>query len=148
MPAKKQPTQEFIDDVGAPTQVIRVLGRQLRLNAAMYATDCARRWTRLPEDEKQLREAGNAEGVNDVIFQLFADVVLPANSEWDAERLRDAFPWPVQVSVLRHFFTWAPLALRDEIRIEIVGSTVPVSSQGNSGQPNRAQRRAASRSAA
>lgn len=128
MPSPKQmkpePANEVIDvedDVTVPTQIIRVLGHQVKLDGHHFDVNIAARWGSYPNTRRKLVEQGKAEDVLPLLLRIFIDAIGPSNPQWTEEDLEELFPWQAQIKILQYFFSWR----LGEMEVELVSERVP-----------------------
>jgi hypothetical protein len=98
---------EWVDDLAGDYEEISLLGRTLILDGEYYDTEILGRWIGWDAARNQLVEEGRQDELDDYLFAMFADAVLPANPSYTTESLRTAFPtYQIWVGLLRHFFRW------------------------------------------
>jgi hypothetical protein len=109
MPAKKAAapaaTSPIVDDLSGPILRATVYGHELKLSADHFNVAIAARYLGFDAERERLMAENRPADVLRLLADLFCDAILPANPEWDRERLLRTFPPVIQRKILDGFFT-------------------------------------------
>jgi hypothetical protein len=105
MPVRKQVPQEpayLLGDVSAPIARTKpIFGHRLVLDGRAWTVELHERWMRFDENL-----AAHPETALALLADLFCDAILPANPDFDRDRLLHTFPARIQRNVMDGFFNW------------------------------------------